>query len=102
MGILNVFVAKGAYSKLDHGAVVHDLGGGITVMDHLLEMGHQNEVPGFKPVVVHGVMVNVAEDGAGSQAVGCVLGVHVAGKALNVVDACVPFVLALVKKTIKK
>lgn len=97
MGILNVFVAEGAYSKLDHGAVVHDLGGGVTVMDYLLKMGHQYEVTGLKPVVVHGVMVNVAEDGAGSETVGCVLGVHVAGKALNVVHTCFTLVFALNK-----
>ncbi len=46
-------------------------------------MGHEHEVPGLVPVVVYGVVVDVAEDGPGSQPVRAVLAVDVLAQLVH-------------------
>jgi len=53
------------------------------VVDGVLEVGHEHEVPGLVPVVVDGVVVDVAEDGAGSQPVRAVLAVDVLAQLVH-------------------
>ena len=45
--------------------VVGDLGDSVGVGDRVLQVRHEHEVPRVVPVVVDGVVVNVAEDGLG-------------------------------------
>ena len=46
-----------------HLPVVCDLGDGVGVGDRVLQVRHEHEVPRVVPVVVDGVVVDVAEDG---------------------------------------
>ena len=43
--------------------VVEDLGDGVSVGDRVLQVRHEHEVPRVVPVVVDGVVVDVAQDG---------------------------------------
>jgi len=62
---------------MSHGAVVEDLRGRVRVLDGFLQMGHEHQVARLKPVVVQGVVVDVAEDCPRTQTIRVVLGVHV-------------------------
>lgn len=53
------------------------------MLDGLLQVRHENEVASLEPVVVKRVMVDVREDGAGTQPVGAVLGVHELAELLH-------------------
>lgn len=44
-------------------------------MNVVLQVAHQHQVAGLVPARVQGVVVDVAEDGAGTDAVGAILGV---------------------------
>ena len=43
--------------------VVGDLGDGVGVGDRVLQVRHEHEVPRVVPVVVDGVVIDVAQDG---------------------------------------
>ena len=76
--------------ELHHGPVVEDLSDGVAVVDGVLQVGHQHQVPGSEPVVVDGLVVDVAENSSGPQPVSVVLAVdelaqlvdHVAARLL--------------------
>jgi hypothetical protein len=75
--VLDVCVAECAQSQVRHGAVVEDLGGGVRVLDSLLQVRHQHQVTRLKPVVVQRVMVDVAQDGPRAQTICVVFSVHI-------------------------
>ena len=73
--------------ELHHGPVVEDLSDGVAVVDGVLQVGHQHQVPGSEPVVVNGLVVDVAEDRSGPQPVRVVLAVDVLAQPVNQVSA---------------
>ena len=87
MRVSDLRVPEPAQAQLDHGPVVQDLRGGIGVCDGVLQVRHQHQVPGLEPVVVDGVMVDVAQDGLGPQPIRGVLGVDVLAQTVNDLQA---------------
>lgn len=75
--VLYVGVTECAQPQMGHGAVVEDLGGRVRVLDGLLQMGHEHQVARLEPIVVQGVVVDVAEDCSRTQTICVVLCVHV-------------------------
>lgn len=57
--------------------------GRVRVLNVVLEVAHEHEVPGLVPAGVQGMMVDVAEDGARADAVRAVLGVDVFAQSLH-------------------
>lgn len=47
----------------------------ISVLDVVLQVTHQHQVSGLVPARVQGMVVDVAEDGAGTNAVSAILGI---------------------------
>ena len=72
---LDLGVSEATKTQLNHGSVVEDLSGRITVMNGVLEVGHEHQVPGLVPVVVDRVVVDVTQDGSGPHTVCQVLAV---------------------------
>ena len=87
LNYLDLGVSEPAEAELDHGPVVEDLSDGVTVVDRVLQVGHQHQVPGGEPVVVDGLVVDVAEDGPGPQPVRVVLAVDVLAQPIYQVSA---------------
>ncbi len=56
------------------GATMFASSGHFLTISHL-QMRHEHEIPGLEPIVVNGVVINVAEDGMSPQAVSGVLGI---------------------------
>ncbi|KAF3855669.1 hypothetical protein F7725_016392 [Dissostichus mawsoni] len=82
-GIVGVFdhaLPKGADAKLHHGSVV----------------AHQHQVAGLVPAGVQRVVVDVAEDGAGTDAVGAILGVDELAETFHDHSALLALLLVLV------
>lgn len=65
----------------------------VSVLDVVLQMAHQHEVTGLVPARMQRVVVYVAEDGTGPDAVGAVLGVDEFTEAVH--DDSAVFALAL-------
>ena len=63
------------------------------MLDVVLQVAHEHEVAGLVPAGVQCVVVDVAEDGAGPDAVGAVLGVDELAEAVH--DDGTVFALAL-------
>ena len=57
--------------------------GNVGVLDVVLEVRHQHEVARLVPAVVQPVVVDVAEDGAGTDPVSLVLGVNEVAQLLH-------------------
>ena len=66
VGVLDLGVTEPAQPQLHHGPVVQDLGQGVRVGDGVLQVRHEHQVSGLEPHVVNSVVVNVAQNGAGS------------------------------------
>lgn len=56
------------------------------MLDGLLQMRHEHEIPSVEPIVVQGVMINVREYGSGSESIRLVVGVHVLAHFLHCLD----------------
>lgn len=65
-------------------------------MDVVLQVAHQHQVPGLVPARVQSVVVDVAEDGAGADTVGAILGVYELAEAVHDHGAVLPLALLLV------
>lgn len=65
-------------------------------MDVVLQVAHQHQVTGLVPSRVQGVVVDVAEDGAGTDTVGAILGVDELAKAVHDHSAVLALALLLV------
>lgn len=123
MGVFNHPLSEGADAQLDHGSVVQDLHGkngtksrlfpfssgrvfgglevtdlhgGVGVLDVVLQVAHEHQVAGLVPARVEGVVVDVAQDGAGPDTVGAVLGVDELAEAVHDDGAVLAFALLLV------
>eukprot|EP00128_Syssomonas_multiformis_P005581 Colp12_sorted_trinity150504_noHs@6989 len=79
----DVAVAEGAEADLDHSAVEEDLGGHVTAVDRLLEVGHEHLVTCLDPLVVERVVVHVAEHGTCADTARGVVGVDEAAQLLH-------------------
>lgn len=99
MSIPDLSVTESTEPELHHSTIVQDLGHGVGVADGILEMGHQHQIPGFVPIVVNGVMVDVTEDRARAQTVGRVLGVNVLAQLVYHLHRCL---LARIKFALKE
>ncbi|KAF3853546.1 hypothetical protein F7725_014234 [Dissostichus mawsoni] len=80
VGVFNHALPKGADAKLHHGSVV----------------AHQHQVAGLVPAGVQRVVVDVAEDGAGTDAVGAILGVDELAETVHDHSAVLALALLLV------
>lgn len=65
-------------------------------MNVVLEVAHQHQVTGLVPARVQGVVVDVAEDSAGADAVGAVLGIDELAEAVHDHSAVLGLALLLV------
>lgn len=65
-------------------------------MDVVLQVAHQHQVTGLVPARVQGMVVDVAEDGAGTDAVGAILGVDELAEAVHDHGAVLALALLLV------
>lgn len=65
-------------------------------MDVVLQVAHQHQVAGLVPARVQGVVVDVAEDGAGADAVGAILGVDELAEVVHEHGAVLGLALLLV------
>ncbi len=54
-------MAEGTETNLCHGSVVQNFGRNVRVLDGLLKMGDEQQVPGLIPMIVKGVVVNLTE-----------------------------------------
>lgn len=66
------------------------------MVDVVLQVAHQHQVAGLVPARVQGVVVDVAEDGAGADAVGAILGVDELAEAVHDHGAVLGLALLLV------
>ena len=66
------------------------------MLDVVLQVAHEHEVPGLVPAGVQRVVVDVAEDGAGPDAVRAVLGVDELAEAVHDDGAVLALALLLV------
>jgi len=87
VGVLDLPMSKPTESKLHHGPVVQDLGGGVTVMHGVLKVGHQHQISRCKPVVMNGVEVDMTEDSTGSESVSVIFAVDVLAEFVQHVRA---------------
>lgn len=72
------------------------LNGWVSVMNVVLQVAHQHEVAGLVPARVQGVVVDVAEDGAGTDAVGAILGIDELAETVHDHGAVLGLALLLV------
>lgn len=70
--------------------------GRVSVLDVVLQVAHQHQVAGLIPAGVQGVVVDVAEDSAGTDTVGAILGVDEFAEAVHDDSAVLPLALLLV------
>lgn len=66
------------------------------MLNVVLQVAHEHEVPGLVPAGVQGVVVDVAQDGARADAVRAVLGVDVLAQPLHQHSRVLALVLRLV------
>lgn len=66
------------------------------MLNVVLQVTHEHEVPSLVPAAVQRVVVDVTQDGAGADAVGAVLGVDELAQAVHDESAVLPFALLLV------
>lgn len=60
----------------------------VGMLNILLQMRHQHQIPSLEPVIVEGVMVYVGEDGSGAQSISAVFGVDVFAQFFHLFDRC--------------
>lgn len=72
------------------------LDGRVSVLDVVLQMAHQHQVTSLIPARVQSVMVNVAEDGACTDAVSAIFGVDELAEAVHDHGAVLPLRLFLI------
>lgn len=72
------------------------LHGGVSVLDVVLQVAHQHQVSGLEPAAVQGMMVDVAQDGAGADAVCAVFGVDELTQAVHDDGAVLALALLLI------
>lgn len=72
------------------------LHGRVSVLDVVLQVAHKHQVTGLIPAGVQGVVVNVAEDGTGTDTVGAILGVNELAEAIHDHSAVLAVALFLV------
>lgn len=72
------------------------LNGRVSVMNVVLQVAHQHQVAGLVPARVQGVVVDVAEDGAGTDAVSAILGIDELAEAVHDDGAVLGLALLLV------
>ena len=58
------------------------------MLDGLLQMRHQHEVTSLEPVVMQGMMIDVAQHGPRTQTIRLILGVHVLAQTFHHVHTC--------------
>lgn len=73
-----------------------DLHWRVCMLDVVLQVTHEHQVPGLVPAVVQGMVVNVAEDGTGTDPVCPVLGVDELAEPLHQHRGVLGFVFSLV------
>lgn len=66
------------------------------MLDVVLKVAHEHEVSGLVPAAVQGVVVDVAQDGAGADAVGPIFGVDKLAEAVHDHSAILALALLLV------
>lgn len=66
------------------------------MLDVVLQVAHQHQVTGLVPAGVERVVVDVAQDGAGSDTVGAILCVDELAETVHDHSAVLPFALLLV------
>lgn len=82
----------------------------VSVLDVVLQVAHEHQVTGLIPTGVQSVVVNVAEDGAGTNTVGAIFGVDELAETIHDHSAVLPLTLFLImlrlnrilKKTVSK
>jgi len=62
--VFDVGMTERTETQVGHGTVEEDLGGGVRMLDGFLQVGHEHQISRLEPVVVQGVMVNVAKNGS--------------------------------------
>lgn len=72
------------------------LHGWVSVLDVVLQVAHQHQVPCLVPAGMQSVVIYVAQDGAGSDAVGAILGVDELAELVHDHSAVLPLALLLV------
>lgn len=70
--------------------------GRVSVVDVVLQVAHQHQVTGLVPARVQSVVVDVAEDRAGTDTVGAILGVDELAETVHDNGAVLPLALLLV------
>lgn len=68
----------------------------VSMLNVILQVTHEHEVPSLVPAAVQRVVVDVAQDGARADAVGSVLGVDELAQAVHEDSAVLTFALFLV------
>lgn len=68
----------------------------VSVLDVVLQVAHQHQVAGLVPARVQSVVVDVAEDGAGTDTVGAILGVNELAETVHDHSAVLALALLLV------
>lgn len=68
----------------------------VCMLNIILQVTHEHEVPSLVPAAVQRVVVDVAQDGTRADAVGSVLGVDELAQAVHEDGAVLPFALFLV------
>lgn len=53
------------------------------MVDSLLQMTHQQQIPGVEPIVVKCIMVHVTQNGTGTQPTRAVVGVNIFTKFVH-------------------
>lgn len=66
------------------------------MLDVVLKMTHEHQITGLIPAIVQGVVINVAEDGAGTDSISPVPGIDVLAETLHQYGRIFSFVLSLV------
>ena len=58
----NFSMSESTQAQLDHSSVVQDLRGRIRVRYRVLQVRHEHQVTSLEPVVVNGVVIDVAQN----------------------------------------
>ena len=83
MCILGQALGEGTDAQLHHGVVVRDLDWWICMLNVVLQVAYEHEVPGLVPAGVQGMMGDMAEDGARAVSVYAVLDIDVLAQSLH-------------------
>ena len=70
---IHITLPESAKSQLNHGPVEYDHCWDVCVVDGLLQVGHEHQIPGKVPLVVQAVVVYLEQDGPGAKLGCCVV-----------------------------